>query len=207
MSKQCFSTTAGASLLALLLAGCSQPVRVDSDWQGTPLAAPLDEVLVVGVGPDLNGRRTFEDLVVDRLASSGNRAWASSRKMDTSAPPQRDTVAQAVTDTGANLVVVVRLVSQETSIGKTGERPDMKMQRKSDTPLDFFRYDYEEIEASTYLVPNSAVRLTADVYGVERGTLLYTIEVVIPPRDTRLEIMNDAARAIVDRLRRDRLVR
>jgi hypothetical protein len=202
-----FRLFGAAALLALVLAGCSQPVRVDSTWHGERVEAPLDRVLVVSVTPDLNGRRTFEDLMVEQLARSGSTAWASSRKMDNTRPLQREGVEQAVRETGAMLVVVTRLVEVDLSISEQGERGSMKVQRRHETPVDFFRYDYKVIEPTSGLVPASAVTLSTDVYGVEKGRLLYSMDTIIPARESRLEIIDEAARSIAGRLRKDGLVR
>ena len=196
-----------AGLAAMLLAACSQPVRVDSSWHGAPIASLADRILVVAVSADLNGRRQFEDLLVQKLAGSGNTVWASSRKMDTSAPVDRDAVARAVADTGAALVVVTRLAHRELEIGKSGEAGSVKVQRKHDTPMDFFRYDYEITDAQTYLVPTATVGLSTDVYSAGDGGLVYSIDTMIPPRESRLEIISEAAEAISSRLRKDGLVR
>jgi hypothetical protein len=202
-----FRIFGAAGLLALVLVGCSQPVRVDSTWHGERVEAPLDRVLVVSVTPDLNGRRTFEDLLVEQLARSGNTAWASSRKMDNSIPLQRENVERAVRETGAMLVVVTRLVEVDLSVSEQGERAGLKVQRRHETPLDFFRYDYEVVEPTSALVSASAVTLSTDVYGVESGRLLYSMDTVIPARESRLEIIDEAARSIAGRLRKDGLVR
>jgi len=197
--------TALASLL--LLAACATPTRVTSTWHAEAPAVAPEGVLVVGLGRDLTNRRTFEDLLAARLRDAGNQAWASSRHMDNMAPLQRETVAAAVTSTGAGLVVVARLEHQDVAVTETGERDSVKVQRRSETPLDFFRYDYEVMAAPTYLATEAAVTLAADVYRVPGGQLLYTIDVVIPPRETRYEIMDEAARAIDKRLRRAKLVK
>ena len=197
--------TALASLL--LLAACAQSTRVASTWHAEAPAVAPEGVLVVGLGRDLTNRRTFEDLLAARLRDAGNQAWASSRHMDNMAPLQRETVAAAVTSTGAGLVVVARLEHQDVAVTETGERDSVKVQRRSETPLDFFRYDYEVMAAPTYLATEAAVTLAADVYRVPGGQLLYTIDVVIPPRETRYEIMDEAARAIDKRLRRAKLVK
>lgn len=194
-------------LATLLVAGCSQPVRVASSWHGEPIPEPSGRILVVAVSDDLNGRRQFEDLLVQKLAGSGNTAWASSRKMEAGVPLQRDAVTRAVADTGATLVVVTRLAHRELEIGKSGEPGSVKVQRKHDTPMDFFRYDYEITDAQVYLVPTATVGLSTDVYSTENGGLLYTIDTLIPPMESRLEIMSEAAEAIYRRLRKDGLVR
>jgi hypothetical protein len=196
-----------AGLLAISLAACAQQTRVTSQWYGERSGLPADRVLVVSMSQDLNIRRSFEDMVVDRLAGTGNTSWASSREMDTSAPVDRESLTKVVQATGANLVTVTRLVDQEIQVGKAGEAAGVRVQRKDQTPLDFFRYDYEFFEDPQYLVPERAVSLQTDVFHGGNGTLLYRIETVIPPRETRFEISNEAAKAIVARLRRDGLVR
>ena len=197
-----------ATLAALLLLGaCAQPTRVTSTWHAEAPAAAPEGVLVVGLGRDLSNRRTFEDLLAGRLRDAGNQAWASSRHIADNAAPERDNVAAAVAETGAGLVVVARLENQAVAVTRTGEQDSVKVQRRHETPLDFFRYDYKVVEAPTYLATEASVSLAADVYTVSGGKLLYTIDIVIPPRDSRYEIMDEAATAIERKLREARLVR
>lgn len=196
-----------ALAMLLLLGACAQPTRVASTWHADAPAVAPEGVLVVGIGRDLTNRRTFEDLLAARLRDAGNQAWASSRHMDNTAPLQRETVAAAVSETGAGLVVAARLEHQDVAVTETGERESVKVQRRRETPLDFFRYDYEVLATPTYLETQAAVSLAADVYSVDAGKLLYTIDIVIPPRDTRYEIMDEAARTIERRLRRAKLVK
>ena len=207
MSGITHSARLGAIAAILFLAACAQPTRVASTWHTDAPAVTPEGVLVVGLGHDLTNRRTFEDLLAGRLRDTGNQAWASSRHTDNSVPLQRETVAAAVAETGAGLVVVTRLEHQDVAVMETGERDSVKVQRRSETPLDFFRYDYKVVAAPTYLATEAAVTLTADVYSVPAGRLLYTIDIIIPPRDTRYEIMDEAARAIEKRLRRAKLVK
>ncbi|NGP54106.1 hypothetical protein [Thioalkalivibrio sp. XN8] len=196
----------GLSALAML-AACAAPTRVGSTWHATAPAEPPAGILVVGVGRDLTNRRTFEDLLAGRLREAGNEAWASSRHTDNAVPLDRESVAAAVTATGAQLVVVARLEHQQIELTEAVGRDSIKVERRRDTPLDFFRYDYKVLEGSSYVSTEASVALAADVYGVADARLLYTIDVVIPPRETRYEIMDEAARAIEKRLRRAGLVR
>lgn len=191
----------------LVVAGCATQTQVGSTWHAEAPAEPPAGVLIVGIGRDLTNRRTFEDLLAGRLRDTGNEAWASSRHTDNSMPLERETVAAAVAETGAQLVVVARLEHQQIEISETVGRESVKVERRHDTPLDFFRYDYKVLEGSSYVSTEASVALAADVYSVEGGRLLYTIDVVVPPRETRYDIMDEAVRAIEKRLRRAGLVR
>ncbi|MGD9388289.1 MAG: hypothetical protein PVI87_08700 [Gammaproteobacteria bacterium] len=197
-----------AGLCALgLLAACAQTTRIHSTWHAEPPAEAPAGVLVVGIGRDLTNRRTFEDLLAGRLRDAGNQAWASSRHMDNAGPIARETVAVAVESTGAGMVVVARLEHQQVEVTETTGRDSVKVERRRETPLDFFRYDYKVVEASSYIGTEASVALAADVFSVADGRLLYTIDIVIPPLETRYDIMDEAARAIDKRLRRAGLVR
>lgn len=206
MSFQRVGSLALAASFAFLVSACAQPVKVASDWHGERAGLPAARVLAVAVTPELNSRRRFEDLMVQRVNSENTRAWASSRKMDTQAPLERATVQEAIDGTGAQIVIVTRLVNADLDVRETGERGSVRIRRRHDTPLDFFRYDYEITERDIYLVPTASVSLSTDAYDVRSGKLLYSVDTVIPPRETRLEIMSEAAQAIADRLRRDGLI-
>jgi len=202
-----FFLAAALGLLLVLMSGCAQNARVASTWHGDRVTEPVDGILVVAVGNDLTHRRMFEDRIVRELAAGGNTAWASSRRIDSTTPLRRESIEQAVRDTGARLVVVTRLSNQETEFVESREQGGIKARRRHDTPLDFFRYDYTLVEPADYLVARSAVNLATDVYRVETGALAYSLDTSIPPRDTRIEIIDEAALAIAARLRRDGLVR
>jgi len=207
LSYQRLGSLAVAASAVLLFSGCAQSVKVASDWHGEHSGLPAEKALVIAVTPDLNSRRRFEDLVAQRVTGDQTRAWSSSRKMDTQAPLRRETVQEAVDETGAQLVIVTRLVNADLDVREAGEPGSIRARRRYATPLDFFRYDYEITERDIYLVPTASVSLSTDVYDVRSGKLLYSLDTVIPPRETRLEIMSAAARAIADRLRRDGLIR
>lgn len=207
MTHHRFSIAAALVLLLSLLSGCAQNTRVAATWHGEPVTTPADRIMVVAVSGDLTNRRMFEDLVVRQLVAGGNTAWASSRRIDSATPLNRESVAQAVSDTGATLVVVTRLAHQETEFVESREQGGLKARRRQDTPLDFFRYDYTRVEPTGYLVAESTVSVATDVYRVESGGLVYSLDTVIPPRQTRLEIIDEAALAIAARLRKDGLVR
>ncbi len=197
----------GLVMLVILLTGCSTPTKVASGWQGQADRLASEQVLVVGVSQELSTRRLFEDRIAERLQRGNTRAWASSRHMDSSAPLNKDSVATAVTATGATLVVVTRLVDQQVNVGEVDSRSGVQVARKNETPLDFFRYDYNEYEEPAYLVVKSNVGLATDVYRASDGQLIYTIDTISYDTESKLDVIEDASKAIVARLRRDGLVR
>ena len=201
------SLIAGA-LLAVTLAACSRPTSLQPTWHAAKgSVGPYAQVLVVGVTSNQNRRRQFEDLLAARLRENGNTAWASSREMAIDEALNRDTVAGAVRKTGASTVVVTRLVNQEVSVDEVGARTGVKTQRKTETAVDFFRYDYNEYEEPGYLVVKTTVTLTTDVYDAADGRLLYSLDSVTFDKETDNEILSELTTAIARQLRRDGLVK
>ena len=84
--------------------------------------------------------------------------------MDSGVNLNRENVAKVVDPTGATAILVTRLVSHEITGEQVDERTEIKTRRKTDTPLNFFRYDFDEYDEAAYLVIKSTVQLTTDMF-------------------------------------------
>ena len=215
------------ALLLLAPAAFGRRTQVASTWhEKNASGGPYSKILVVGVSESSGQRRRFENAMKAVLERSGNTAWTSHRNMPTDAALEPDSVAKIVASTGAEAVVVTRLVNHEV----TGEEVEMKTgaQAKSGQKkaTDFFQYDYnvqndyndykvtqrdrgdnDAYETAGYLVVKSTVTLSTDIYETGEGNLLYSIETTTFKKESEFEIVDEATRAIGGRLRKDRLVR
>lgn len=106
---------------ALLLGGCAT-TSIATKWIDPGFAGPpLRRLLVLGISRQTTTRRVFEDTVTAVLAEQGIAAVASYTAMNLETPIERDTVAQAVRATGADGVVVARLVGREVETRRDGQ--------------------------------------------------------------------------------------
>jgi hypothetical protein len=197
-----------AVVLLATLAACSRPTDVVSTWHLQQSdGGPYRTILVVGVADDGGERRRFENAMTAALAGLGIAARASNREMPAEAPLNRDSIAGVVKATGADAVLVTRLVSHEVATQEVDARTGVKVNPKGQNVYDFFRYDYDEYEESAYLVVKSTVRLSTDFYEARQGELVYTLETTTYDKESGAEIITEVTEAVAGRLKRDGLVR
>lgn len=120
---------AGLSLLAA--SGCGTGTRATGEWnEPRPVGLPYHHVLIVGATPNSRVRRSFEEQMAEDIAKGETDASPSiliGSAMGTEAI-NRDTVAAMTESTGADAVLVTRLISRTTKPGKTQEKVDIKAQ-------------------------------------------------------------------------------
>lgn len=200
--------TALAAVLLIGLAGCSRPTQVTSTWhEHSATGRPYGKILVVGVTDNSNQRRRFENAMASVLESGGSTAWASHTLMPSGQELSRETVGKVVESTDADAVLVTRLVSHEVTGEEVDARTGVKTNPQGQKAYNFFRYDYDEYEEAAYLIIKNTVKLTTDIYETGQGELVYSLETTTFEKESGFEIIDEATRALGDRLRQDRVVR
>jgi hypothetical protein len=211
------------ALLIFNLGACSQPTRVSTTWheQSAP-SRPYAKILVVGVSESSGQRRRFENAMKTALERAGNTAWASHRMMPSDEPLERESVAKIVDSTGASAIAVTRLENHEV----TGEEVELKTGARAKTDqrkaTEFFQYDYnvqtndvtqhdygdnDSYEKAGYMVMKNTVTLSTDIYETSQGNLVYTVATTTYEKESEHEIVDEATRSIVKRLKTDGLIR
>jgi hypothetical protein len=190
------------------LIGCSQPTQTASTWHAHGAAGrPFGKILVVGVTENSNQRRRFENAMVSVLEGGSSVAWASHELMPSNEPLNRDSVGKIVESTGADAVLATRLVSHEVAGEQVDARTGVKTNPQGQSVTNFFRYDYDEFEEAAYLVVKSTVTLTTEIYETSEGELVYSVDTTTYEKESEFEIIDEATRAIAERLRQDRVTR
>ena len=103
-------------LVALLISGCAS-TSLTSEWRDPDYSGPaIDRVLVVGVSAQPGPRRIFEDEFAAALKSAGIHAVPSHTRIPEDGQAAEDVLREAIAETGANGVLVARLVKTEQKI-------------------------------------------------------------------------------------------
>ncbi len=113
---------------------------------------------------------------------------------------------EAVKGTGADAVVVTRLVNREVTAEEVDARTGLKTQRKEGGLVNLFRYDYNEYEEPAYIVAKNDATLSTEIYKATQGDMVYKMQSTIIDKDSIYDVIEEASEAIVRRLRRDGLV-
>jgi hypothetical protein len=97
-----------------LIASCASTTLVNqwraSDYRG----GPFGNLLVVGISEQKGIRRTFEDLFVIQLRKQGVAATPGYRQLPSTGKADEQTLLEAVRDSGADGVLMTRVVSIDT---------------------------------------------------------------------------------------------
>lgn len=206
---------AGAALIGVaLLAGCGARTSVTSDWQEprSPLV-PFAHPLVIGVSPNSRLRRSFETALAEAIAIGPTRASAAIAIAGPSEPLTRETVSELIRTTGADSVLVTRLVSRRVALDEEPGRVGVKVQRPSslaDAPglIDLFSQTYNEYEEPGELTARSRAVLVSELYeATGTGRLAYSITTTVEFTEGRDDFIGAVTSAISRQLRRDGLVR
>ena len=110
--------------IAALLAACAGPTMV-GDWVNPGFQGPkFKKILVMGISPDTNVRRIFEDQFVAELRARNVDAVASYRQTQDDGELGEEQVREIMRTTGAGAVVVTRVarVERETVVNPGSTR-------------------------------------------------------------------------------------
>ena len=194
---------------ALLLAACETPpvTEVERAARAPVLEnAPYDLILVVGAAYRADTSRAFESVLVEELANYDTRARAM-HKVRATTELTEDLIRAAATEVGADAVLVTTVENVETEI-KVGEsRVDIKESPQQGGLVEFFRRDYEEIKSAPSVDMKLSVRIVTDVFDVESGNRVYTVESATVRAKTAEEIIVGESSAIAGRMHKDGVIR
>ena len=103
-------------LLAATLSACSS-ASLQGSWKDPQFSAgPFRNVLVIGVARNPATRRVFEDSFADRLAAQGTPAKASYSLLPEEGAIPKERIRQAVAQSGADSVLVTRVLRVQRTV-------------------------------------------------------------------------------------------
>jgi hypothetical protein len=196
---------AGALALCACAATGERIVKVYEDRAA--LNAPYSRILVVGAHAQAGTRRTFEDHVVRALAALGTEARSSLAVMGEAQAIDRDAVVAAVRASGADAVLVTRVVDIETQSEVEQGQPQAEVRRRSDVPMaDFFRYEYAESPDAMTVTTVRTVILETDVYDAASEKKVWAVESTSFDKQTAYGVIEEVAQTISAELASDGLI-
>ncbi len=193
---------------AFLVAGCSASTRVVKTFEDPEYAnASFSNYLVIGVAGDYDARAQFERTVASRIRKQGASARAYYSIVQGNEPLARDVVIDVIQEHGFDAVLVTRVVSQQADISVTSGTAETKASTIGGSPINFFRYDYEELNEPDSINLRTTVVLGTELFSAADEKMIWAIESTIPGVDHVGQLIGKKADIIIERLGRDRLIR
>lgn len=200
-------------LTCALVSACAGSTQMTATWHDEAYKRrSFDRILVVGVTDDQFRRRGFESAVVNALAGKRTEAVSSIEIMDADTALSDASLDAAGDKIQADAVLITRLTNTTVTAKQIDSRVDVQAQAKGGNIVDFFRYDYKDVEDPGYLQAKISFVLSSNLYETAGGTLVYSIETVTSDKNTDyntvvFDIIENTSVKIAQRLRRDGLAK
>jgi ribosomal protein S3 len=168
--------------------------------------APYSSIVLVGVAPSRELAREFEQGLSDELSERGVQVH-SFVKESSAREATAEAVANLVNATGADAILMVsgRLAGAE--IDKHEEIVDVEARNNGGNLLNFFRYDYREFSEPTYTDVTVDVKLVSLLFDAASNERVHSVEVSTTEGETAYHVITSQSEAIVDRMKKDELIR
>src|SRR4051812_9906750 len=183
-SYLCSSVFICGSIL-LFVAGCAS-TKLTSSWRDPQFGGTVHRPLVVGVTTDQERRRLFEDAMVAALKNRGADAVAGYTVLPQDVgQPTKQQLRAAVMQTGADSLLLVRIVSNETRTQV--DRP------VSPPPVsygDYYDWSWENTYAGSEVYQYHVVTIQADLFdALASGKMIWSGKTeTFDPKDVPREI-------------------
>ena len=199
---------------ALALVGCAnsgppQVTEVDRVLKARSIeGAPFSKIVVVGAAPSRETMRRLEEGFRRELGKRKVEAHSFVRKSPAKEPSEAAIMA-LVEETGADAVLVVSGVIGGAALTSHSETvaADVQPMVRGQTLVNFFRYDYKEIQRTSYNDFTVSVQLVTDVYEVGSNQRVYSVESNTAHGKTGFDIIIAEAETVVARMHKDRIIR
>ncbi len=109
-------------ILVLITAGCASTTLTNS-WRAPDYSDAISSLVVVGVSKQASVRRVFEDEFAAQLDAQGVRAVPSYTLVPEDGPIDEDSLRKAVESSGADAVIITRLVKVENKVAVSQPSP------------------------------------------------------------------------------------
>ena len=196
----------GALFALLLAAGCSTISQPVDDTNAAADAAGYNNLLVIGVADDYEGRTRFERKLSNDLADEGVTATPLFVAAGGNVPISREQVVALIESNGYDAVLISRALDSDASASVRDGSAATKATRKEGRPLDLFRYDYKELNEPSDVDFRFGVRMYTELFSTTQDKQVWALESNIAAKDYMDLLINEASEKIVRQLRRDKLL-
>lgn len=197
--------------IILGLSGCAGPRVTPVLPLSESADVPYDNILVVSLFESFDARRYMENAIVDQLESRGVNAVASTSKMDTRTPVNRDTFVAMVEELGSDALLLTQLVDLEVQSKVEDMRPEATYNVRSTWYYNVWSVELTEYEEPQNVEFRNTLILSAQVFSARTREPVWAIETTAKitqnfDRGLGEAPIVDEAAAIVRRLERDGLL-
>lgn len=192
-------------IAATLMVGCASSSNTspgmdyrDSDNQ------EFANFLVAAIADNYTNRAQFERTVVSGLRQNGASATAYYEAIGGDEPITRDNIRELIAANNFDAVLITRVLDAEQHVDVKQGSTAAKITRRDDRPIDFFRYDYEELDEPPSFAFRTEAKLASELYRASDEARVWSAEISNSGADNIGEVIDEVAEDVLKRLRRAR---
>ena len=194
--------------MTILLAACASSTSVTTTYSDDAYAnASFGNFLVLVVAGDYNSRAQFERTVVSGLRAEGASADAYYSVVGGNRPINSEAVLAAVKSGNFDAMLVTRVIDRQLNVDVDSGPAGGKSTNIGGNPLDFFLYEYEELNEPESISFNATVVLRTELFATQDEKMIWGIELSSTDEAVGGLLIEKFAAVIVDQLRQDDLIR
>ena len=195
-----------ATLVALcMIAGCASSSNTSSG-AGYPDRDTMafSNFLVASIAENYTNRAQFERTVVSGLRQNGASAIAYYEAIGGNKPITRENIRELVEANGYDAVLITRVLASAQQVDLKQGSAAAKVTRRDGRPVDFFRYDYEELDEPPTLEFRSEGTIAAELYRASDEEMVWTADITTSGADNVGKVIDEVADDVLKGLRRSK---
>jgi len=195
-----------SALLPILGACASGPTARQTFFDEEFENVAYGNFLVIGVAGTYNSRAQFERKVASTLRAEGVSATPYHTVVSGNEPISRDAVLDVVNSNEFDAVLVTRVLAQNADVSMEGGSTSTQASTIGGRPVNFFRYNYEELNDPGSLNIAMTVTLASELFSAAEEKMIWAIETSNSNASNVGVLIDATAERIVQKLAGDGLV-
>jgi hypothetical protein len=190
-----------AIALSSVLIACATTAGSSATAGSTGISVKrFENILVIGVANDYDGRARFEREMVSELKSQGKAATAYYIAVGGDKPIDRSTIENLAKSENFDAVLITKVLNRDSQTTVKAGSTETKTVRQ-DSAL--FRYDYQELNEPTTLNVAVAITISSELFDVASGEKTWGMQAELAEEEFVSKIVDQAVSKISRQLKKD----
>ena len=201
------ATIIAAIALGLVTSACAPSSKIARTYEDPAFSnQSYQNILVAANFKVYETRAAYERVMSARLMSNGVAAAALYQVGGGNQPVDRDAILTAVQAGGFDAVLYTQTIGSQEKFVKNIGQTAVGANRKSDSVVNLFRYDYEETTEPEFESLISSATVMTGLYAVSTETKVWEARSDLAERDSIALLIDDAVSLLMGALKRDKLL-
>lgn len=197
MAATLYSRFTAVMALSLITACASAPSANQESYSN---------ILVLAISDNYSNRAHYERSVAAELRRLGAAATPYYEAVSGSGDISREKAQELIAENGFDAVLVTRVLQASTKVDVEQDSAAVKTTRKDGRPINFFRYDYEEMNEPGAMNLLSEGQLDTDLHRATDGEIVWSYSWNSSSAENVGALIDASSSEVVKRLNRDKLI-